>query len=454
MTMTDIISDQLNAALFDFSLYRLQVSNKAFELLLNLNRPQTLPELFRFFPQTIEQAEVQEFNLSCTVPQRIDNHEELISMWMLEKDCLDRAQVANWLSVADSLHRQVLYRIACQICSIEAGQSYIAGLKFFLPVTGFWGRCFEDQAHFHSPTLKYVLHTYTEAHLACSKKPILGLGPEASDGLGDVSLAVLELLRVLHSAKKPQAQAMSDFFVSLRNAVHHSQGLNMSIKTMTDLFISASSGAVQELSLPAGLPSSLFAACMFTGRVLRGFSFRDTMQPFYARVTHDAIYFFADDVLHSCIPLYTIHSQRCSNSGKLELLELVDYSGGKVSLLHYAKKLCQSYGGVAQEVLVPVDITLHDRVLLEITPLGPAAAARNGLDNRSEVSMYEDAELRYVEDWVDMLESCAWECRTASRSNIQQYSQEQPSRGNPTTYTAATATTAALPSAVVDTPNA
>lgn len=405
------MTEALSSHAIQLCLHRLDVASKALELQTALRSKQTpLLSLTPFHPSTTEHAEVQAFNLSLTIPQRFLNHEEDLAMWLLEKECLDRHQIAAFLSDHSSATcREVLYRIACKIASIEAGSGFSDGLKFFLPVVGFWERCFEEHPLYSEAALRYVLQTYTLAHLSSSKKPLMGLGQENAQALAEVAVCVVDLLKVLYAVSKPQAQAMSDFFTSLRNALRATT-INMSIKSMTDLFISTSGSLIQVIKVSATLPSFLFAAVKMEGFVSLSTSFRQASTLYYTRLCHDGLYFFTEgrtDELVAVIPLVNVHTQRCSADNQ-DLLEVVEYAGGKVMMVFFAREQCDAADGKRYSAFMPSAVTFHDRVLLEIKPKA------NHSDR--EVSIFEDEDLRYVEDWVDVLETCAWDCRAANRT--------------------------------------
>ncbi len=255
----------------------------------------TVPHLGHFFPDNKNDIEIQLFNLTGKLPQRLSGEED-IAMWILESEFLNRARVCKYLGTApeapnvsstgvryrrEDIPRSVLKKLASKICSLDVAKGFVEGMKLFVPVVGCWD-LFVEKANTTSSdagldgqevsVLKRILTEYVSEHAKHSDKPLfpgIPLSDANVNTMVEIALCVLGLSKVLHEGTKSSSTAMADFFADLRTVLREqaspasnkadsadgalnqsitaspaaAQGaLSMSMKTMTDLFTATSTG--------------------------------------------------------------------------------------------------------------------------------------------------------------------------------------------------------------------
>lgn len=437
------------------------------ESLSVFNLKSSIPSISQYFPQSASEIEIQEFNTACKIPSRLATSEDDIALWILESEELNRSKTAAYLTnPSDSAARVVLEKIAIKICSLEVASGFVDGLKFFLPVVG----CFDINVGTQSEValnistqemtvLKYVLKIYIQAHLYYSKNPLFETanGMENLAILIELGLSVLDVCKVLQLKKKSQTIAMSDFFAVVRNLMRKGVNLALSIKKMTDLFVSSSTGrGLTALKLPTHLPSYLFSQVRKEGYLSMTCQLDSPLRLFYARLTHNALYLFDPSVdislsaysnnsasaaaaahsspykLVSCSPLETVHIQlmdRTEQCGAIGaggsggdgegLLELMSINEFKLPLIEYNHKehYISSGGGGVQEWLGPRSITNHDSIYLSIDsfklPSGSDVISATPEDTPMPDGGGVNSE---VSAWMDALENSCWESRVAKKN--------------------------------------
>eukprot|EP01031_Cornospumella_fuschlensis_P029305 gene29305-35378_t len=388
----------------------------------------------RYYPHSLSDLYIQNFNLHLVLPPHLRSNAKDSAQWLLEESTLDRQRVFaffqhNFTHSANLSHyQQILYHIASQISSIEVGQGYVEGLKYFLPVIGLWN-VLQDRRNVSADLVKTILRAYTLAHYQTSKRPFLQLTSDYTEKILDFGVCVIEVFKTLYIENKPHAQCMSDFFSSLRAALRNSNSssVSLSIKHMTDMFVSASSSVVQAIKLPASLPSYYFSVVKLAAQVKVSFSFRDRKTAYQAKVTSDALYLFQsvaiekntpvasdvsnpteDEKLVAVLPLDRVHIERCGGDrGQLEVLELTDIGGRPLPLIYFALEEVVQEGG-SHKVPVPTRVQKVERILLEILPPKESEAVVDAGE--------EEEGLRFVETWGDILEGVSWECRAHNRT--------------------------------------
>eukprot|EP01039_Chlorochromonas_danica_P005895 gene5898-6491_t len=455
--MTELVSD-LHHHVFQLCLHRLDLSIKALELQESLgdDLSLTLPDLRPFYPNTVEDCEIQSFNLSLTIPPRLVDPED-VAMWLLEKDCLCRGHVGLLLSGpalsggggsvagrggsgtrSPSFLRETLSCLAKKIASLEAGQGFVEGLKFFLPVLGYHLQPSGDVAGGGGERLHFILQAYCLAHLTSSKRPFMSLGPEEADKLVEVAMAVIDLMKTLSqgggglstsggSGTGGGAVVMSTFFSSLR-----SLSLSLPMKVMTDLFVSTVSSLVQPLLIPHSRPSCLLGAILRREKVRLTTAFCDPWKICEACLTKDALYFLnhQQNTLLGCLPLQGILVQRVIQPYPQELvdeeqgvevesdfIELINNGGGPLPWIDYTLQETAGKEGKSQGFF-PSDLQLYPRLLLLLLTPTRASRRTNATTSESQESIFDENMRKEVEVWVDSIEEVVWNCRSVSRQAL------------------------------------
>lgn len=254
----------------------------------------TVPQLHRFFPDNKSDIEIQRFNLTGKLPQRLSGEED-IAMWILESEFLNRARVCKYLGTApeapnastngvryrrEDVPKSVLRKLASKICALDVAKGFVEGMKLFVPVVGCWD-LFAEKANTTSneatlngeelSVLKRILTEYVCEHAKHSDRPLFPGVPlnEANiSTMVEIALCVLGLSKVLHEGTKSSSVAMADFFADLRTVFREQASppasktdlaesastqsvqassaahgaLSLSMKSMTDLFTATSTG--------------------------------------------------------------------------------------------------------------------------------------------------------------------------------------------------------------------
>lgn len=235
---------------------------------------------------------------------------------------------------------------------------------------------------------------------------------------------------------------------SLSTAQPQAVTLTLSMKAMTDLFVATNTGlpltALSQthstyrsgqhhnngsvVHAPAVHPSYLFVEQGIRGPVAVGFSVEDPLVPYYARLGCDALYLFQRNPSHTdatsvftfggtenvsergqlvaCIPLESVHVRTHDSVQQPSLLSLTGLSGTEIPYIVYDST--PSFASTAGAAVVtvpgatpasdalryagPTAVTFHRTILVDLSQLVSQQA--NTYDN-----------------WVDAIESAAWECR-------------------------------------------
>jgi hypothetical protein len=374
----------------------------------------------------------------------------------------------------EDIPKGVLKRLANKICSLELAKGFVEGMKFFVPVVGCWDAVASyansdgggTVSKADTEVLCRILTEYVNAHLKYSDKPIFtpsAVNDSNIDVVVEVALCVLSLSKALQDSVKSSSAAMADFFAALRAILREQQPassattgsgadsttitqflkpqpaaggspapLSLSMKAMTDLFVATSTGLpLSSLAhsaqhsgshhhhgahpVAAG-PSYLFASAGLQGNISLGFSLEDPFQPYFARLTSDALYIFeqATDTggaertcegdtgtLVACIPLESVHLRTDDSTAQSTLLTLVPLSGNGLPFIQYAPQPSQQLKSPADGTAElpaysgPSAVTYRASIFLRLH------SSRTGGDDCA------------LETWVDALETAAWECRSA-----------------------------------------
>ena len=394
----------------------------------------------------------------------------------------------------EDIPRNVLRRLANKICALDVAKGFVEGMKFFVPVVGCWDAVAAFTENEESNTinqsdttmLKRILNEYAVAHMKYSDKPIFPVQSINDNNISvivDIALCILSLSKVLHEGIKSSSAAMSDFVTSLRDILRDqpiaqsviegtvstiaaetmrvqlpqfqsaiaspastapstsNTTLTMSMKTMTDLFVATSTG-LPFVSLSSGsqtghhpAPSYLFASPGLSGSVTLGYDLAETFQPYFARLTSDALYLFEttevtqpvqqqqlregatvpkEGKLWGCIPLDILHLRMNDSSPQSALLTLVPLQGDALSVIHYhTSSDAAPERGTAESVLPllpycgPRQVSYHPKIYLDL----------------SSASSSTSSGARVREVWTDAIESAVWEWRAHRTTLLQQQQQ-------------------------------
>lgn len=446
------------------------------------------PNLERYYPKSRTEIDIQQFNLHGKLPSRLTNEED-VAMWFLETAYINRTKVCEYLgsvrselglnTVVTRLKREdipkaVLRAIACKVCSLEIARGFVEGLKLFIPVVGCWDLLLADgdgpdntaPGQRSTQVLQRILTEYVLAHMQYSDRSLFPAGSVSDANVAvvvQVALCVLSLGKELQEGTKSTTSAMADFFAALRAVLreqqqqsNHAEGagtqqltaqpsvggtsvLNLSMKAMTDLFTSTSTGlpfgSLTQAASYAGHrpawdcdsvlhgPSYLFADCALQGVVAVGTNLEEPFTAHYARLGADALYLFDQTIptttvtattavgiekgrLVACLPLESVHLRTADGTtpGGAQLLTLVPLTGRGLPYITYTTT---SYHSTVGEPSTPAATTAS------AAGAGPQAApVQCAVAERVEypAKIY----LRFASEgqrWVDALEAACWECR-------------------------------------------
>lgn len=375
---------------------------------------QDLVDLTPFSVKSNEEIESQAFNLALTIPTRLKEDEE-IAMWLLENEQLNRKSVAKLFGefCENQIVQSTLEKIALKVCSLEAASGFVEGLKIFLPIVGCWEPSMEEN-EIDEDLLENVLQTYAKSHIARSPTPLFHTSTDCSSILKEIANHTLTLYQTLHRGKTAQAMAMSIFFNSIRNTLRKGDGLTLSIKGMTDLFIATSTGRPFAcLQMPEDIPSYLFTKIMCSGMVQMSFQMSDQLTRFYARLTDNALYLFDvnensdpraiyfHDKLVFCVPLSFVMIRRGDLQYHDDVVELYNFSGKQLPVIDYRNQLGN------ESNLLPTSILYCDQVVLNLS----SGSDFTNLDEEDE-EVFINKEIDLIDHWIDSIEQAAWGCRS------------------------------------------
>ena len=248
-------------------------------------------------------------------------------MWFLEMNALNRAKVNNYFSDGfynnNELTNRVLRKLCTIICSLEVANEFVEGLKFFIPVVGCWDN--EGIGSIDISILRHFLSSYISIHLSISSKPLFPSNENPFQNIStvvDISLSILNIMSLHKNHANQESLLMSDFCNSLRAMLSKSP-LNLSLKVMTDLFVSATSGRpIMPLTIPPDTPSFLFSLPVVMPLVPVSIP-HITNGHYSAVLTRDAVYLIdqeASSKSAGCIPLSLLKAG--SGDGKPQTMEL------------------------------------------------------------------------------------------------------------------------------------
>lgn len=448
------------------------------------------PELSHYFPQSLSEIEIQQFNLNIMLPKRLlpppqppvsqstpsmstpsnyahanqllgknsnlgpstmsskssqmsansasnnnststsiaitPSHAEIIAFWILEhRDLLNSNSLCNFLQ--NYSYQNILYSIAMKICSLDIGQHFIDGLKYYLPVCGFWNLTFIHHPNYSPEILNYILEMYVKAHLNTSEKPLLSNTLDHFNALMEIGKATIELCQSLQEEKKSSTVMMSDYYQKVRLALRKTDGMTLSVKSINSLFMNASSSLITDI-IPvttsavgvqgAKLTSYLFTSIRKVGVLGIGINLYEENFPLYeVYLCSNAMYLFQPPSLHpqerggniqvgkerkklfAVIPLKNIYVEKSQSMNEREemyhhqgTIELSDKFGEKVCWILYdecsTSISSDSDGKKEKEDIffdIPISIEYFDQFVLRIS------------------------ESNLMEEWLDVFQDCCWQ---------------------------------------------
>jgi hypothetical protein len=482
-------------------LHHLETIEKAMEIKYSLQmlNQRNFPELASYFPQTIQDIEIQQFNLNLILPKRLtsssvatslfptassspskninDNangseaapHEK-IALWILEKrDLINSDSLSQFLQ--QGANQLILYSIASKICSLEIGQHFIDGLKYYLPVCGFWSLTFPSHPSFKDDFINYILEIYVKAHLSNSINPLLSNTMDHFNALIEIGKATIELCQSLQEQNKPQATMMSEYYQKVKIALRRTDGLTLSVKNINSLFLSASSSLITDIHSAASHPqammsgnlsnsrdfsnnqsttavkppvnSFLFTTVRKIGGFAIGFTVNDSFQEEYeGYLCWNALFLFELPVatqnvishnnnmmmmmsaaaavqrkkLFAVIPLKNIRIEKSIQRDDVPLLEIFDITGEKMPWILYNECVLPS----AQENLAinsNSSSTTSGSSVFDV-PKNVEYFQQLILKVSSSSShSYSHSHQNDIEDWLDAFEECCWVTQMTNQNN-------------------------------------
>jgi hypothetical protein len=441
---------------YQLLVHHLETIEKAIEVKYSLQalKQNGFPDLSSFFPQSVVEIDIQLFNLNQTLPKHlltttsssnplspgreVPSHER-IALWILEKrDSINSNTLASYLLQVNN--QLILYSIASKICSLEIGQHFIDGLKYYLPVCGFWALTVPSHPQFKEDLIQYILEIYVKAHLTNSLNPLLSNTMDHFNALIEIGKATIELCQSLQEQNKPQTTMMSEFYQKVKIALRKTDGLTLSTKNINSLFVSASSSLITDIhpiSYPANSPlmasrdfnspstplakppsqSYLFPSVRKIGNLSVGVTVTDSFQKEYeVYLCWNALYFFELPVtipsgylsnkspvppispnlsprkkLLAVIPLKNLRIEKSINHDELQLMELFNITGEKVPWIIYEEcnyfATKDSGNSFHYQFDAPKGMELYNQLMLKVS-------------SKHTTHVFEE--------WLDALEECSW----------------------------------------------
>ena len=394
-----------------------------------------VPDLINFYPSTMAQLDVQQFNLCLKLPQNLKSTHQ-IATFILETESLNRQSVAAFLAFDTEISNATLDALAVKICSLGYCDSFVKGLKLFLPSTGVLDFDIDDkdidnndpfnegddyisqQQHVQQrrdeikdKILNRFFACYVRAHIMYCPNQLLSLTTSEAtiSTLVEIGKLVLELSRQLIAAAKSPAQILSHFTDSVRALMQSNSLRPLSLREITDIYNGVSSGRpIAPLEMPEKLPSFLFAdRPVKRGWVAVGYSIDDPeRRRLWGVLMRDALYFFRADTRDyqeespcACIPLFNVQVLLGDGQDNL-LVELWPIDESLVPLLTMDAVTVNSAATGSKQpkcshkVACVSNIAYHSCVVLDVCP-------------DSEYSVVQTV----LDEWTDALELCGWETR-------------------------------------------
>ena len=395
-----------------------------------------VPDLISFYPSTMAQLDVQQFNLCLKLPQSLKSTDQ-IATFILESESLNRQSVAAFLAFDTEISKVTLDALAVKICGLEYCDSFVKGLKLYLPSTGILDFDIDDKdidnnyeplsegeeyaSKQHQVQQKRdeikdkIVHRfftcYAHAHIMYCQNQLLSLSTSETtiSTLVEIGKLILDLSRQLIASVKSPAQILSSFTDHIRVLMQSNNLRPLSLREITDIYNDVSSGRpIAPLDMPENLPSYLFAErpvkCGWLGV---GYSIDDPeRRRLWGVLMRDALYFFRADTRDyqeespcSCIPLFNVQVLLGDGEDNL-LVELWPIDEALVPVLAMDAVTVESANASSKQlkashkVACVSNIAYHTCVVLDVCP-------------DSEYSVVQTV----LDEWTDALELTGWQTR-------------------------------------------
>jgi len=415
--MTDKEKDEqsLTDELLKWMSLRASSINKAVELKKDAGPVSFIPTLSSYSPQTLQDIEIQQFNLYLTIPKSITSEEDT-AMWVLENNNLDRKQVCRFLIQSGNVYKNVCSQIAIKICSLEIGKNFIDGLKYFVPVCGIWDLFFLQAKSSpvtpeNETTFRYFLDIYITAHLNHSEDKLQLVNNHENPAiLMDLGLLMLTTFYSWNIVQQSVTICLSDYLTTCKQQlVNRYSSFSYDINILNELFISGTSTPITAVPFATVLPGYYFQNVKRLGQMTLHYHLTTLTEPtqneYEAKLCIDGLYLFQYQpldkrmILMACIPLHSLHFSRYTvqDHSYVQLLHHGGSGEGKVAMIIYQEGQYQGYSHYP----IIQDIVYHDSIYLS-----PHVVEQ---DNERKVG----STLNEVMSWLDELEDCYWQYQTA-----------------------------------------
>ena len=397
-------------------------------------------DLNSYYPLTIQEYEVQYFNLTLTPPSRLSN--EKLTDWILETKSLRRKSVALYLTGGlihtndkyKSQAEEVLELLALKICSLDAAKSFTDGLALLMPTTGASDLFLELYNKYDNDDIDVlgyndrllILYTaYCKAHLSTSSTPLFTITvPTVPGGQGlkeaiNVAIALCFLIvatcQQLDVRIKQEATILNEYTENIRTIFIEERMESPSIKTIHDMFSDAKivySRLISPLPSINSIKSFLFSdSSAYQGWVTICYDAEDHKQEqLWAIVTFDAIYFFDIDSsfdpqyysfpesyrIHSCLPLQFVNVS-IGDGHNHNKLEIWPYNGNILPLIR-----------MSETITIDSDSGTTTRTFHELSKLGYPEKISYHQNIFIEINNSSDRH-----HWSDKIDSFIWNCRNS-----------------------------------------
>jgi hypothetical protein len=393
--------------------------------------------LIHYYPQSIEEVEIQRFNLNGEIPHRLSTVDS-IAVWLLETESLVRENVCKYLtqrsSSSDGVSSDmVLEALSKKICSLDVSEGFIEGMRVHLPICGgiIPSNLTVYEFIHEESKLSILLKAYVRGHLLYSKSPIIDAkfaDDEVINALASLAEIVIQTYRSLASSDKPWPAINNDFQVATREVFKKQlPAVTMDMKTINEMLvtISANNGQLVPLYIPEKTPSYFYASVVKSGWIRLGFNTDiEVMMKCFVRLCNNALYIFVDSHATNAqgfIPLQYLRPQlsdTLNTYSTINLLPVLD------SVIPYVAMKSAIYKRDSLKWSAPEEVTYHSRFILDILDEElvlnekaskiintPMITSLPSVDSSKESKAKFRKHVEVVAQWLEVLEECSWDSR-------------------------------------------